>query len=237
MTMTSRFYLSLVLPVAILSTAHASAQTSTTTTRRTVIESHTTTGKPSSTTTTVEQSGVMGVKSANKVNYKYKERLKNYVEQVDMGLTRGWLTADDGAKFKKELERLNALEATVSKNGYVKAEVDNLEKQVTKFNMDLTAAANKKPGTASAGTKPATAATAGAKPATASGAKTSTPAAVKTAAPATKPTTVSGGKTPATSPATATKTTSASGDKASSATATRTTTASGSKPATTPSKK
>lgn len=152
--MSRKFCLSVALfSFTIVGMQGAVAQDSvTTTTRKTVIESHTKPGSASS-VTTVEQSGVMGFKSSNKVNYKYKERLKTYAEQIDMGQTKGWLTAEEVSQFKTELARLNALEAEVSGKGYQKAQVDDLEKQVTKFNMDLTAAANKKPATAS-GTRP-----------------------------------------------------------------------------------
>jgi hypothetical protein len=85
----------------------------------------------------------IGVKGANVFNPKYKERLATYAEQVDMGLAKGWLTAAEGVQFKNQLERLNQLEETVRAAGYPKDQLDNLEKEVTRFNMDLTTAANK----------------------------------------------------------------------------------------------
>jgi hypothetical protein len=85
----------------------------------------------------------VGVKGANVFNPKYKERLATYAEQVDMGLAKGWLTAAEGVQFKSQLERLNQLEETVRAAGYPKDQLDNLEKEVTRFNMDLTTAANK----------------------------------------------------------------------------------------------
>ncbi|HEY9784098.1 MAG TPA: hypothetical protein V6D17_01765 [Candidatus Obscuribacterales bacterium] len=92
-------------------------------------------------TETVEQKGMLGFQHSNKVALKYKERLKNYGEQIELGLTKGWLTADQAASFKKELARLSEIESQVSAKGYPKAETDILEKDFTKFNADLSAVA------------------------------------------------------------------------------------------------
>jgi hypothetical protein len=87
--------------------------------------------------------GYGGVRGSNVFNPKFQERLKTYAEQVDMGLSRGWLTAEEGTQFKVQLDRLNKLEETVRTAGYPKDQLDNLEKEITRFNMDLTSAANK----------------------------------------------------------------------------------------------
>lgn len=80
----------------------------------------------------------VGFKGSNVFDPKYKQRLKNYAEQIEMGMTRGWLTPEQGARFKTELERLTKLESAVSAAGYPKDQLDDLEKQVTQFNIDLT---------------------------------------------------------------------------------------------------
>lgn len=95
------------------------------------------------TTTVIEQSGVMGVKSANVYAPKYKQRIKTYTEQIEMGAAKGWLTAEEVERFKKGLGELTTLEAGVEAKGYQKSDVDDLDKQFTKFNMEFTAAANK----------------------------------------------------------------------------------------------
>jgi len=70
-------------------------------------------------------------------SFKYSERLKNWAEQIDMGTTKGWLSADDATKFKARLEDLRKLNDSVSSKGYQKADLDDMEKQFTQFNIDL----------------------------------------------------------------------------------------------------
>jgi hypothetical protein len=89
----------------------------------------------------------VGFKGSNIFDPKYKQRLKNYAEQIEMGMTRGWLSPEQGTHFKTELERLTKLEATVSAAGYPKEQLDDLEKQVTQFNIDLTSAGSQKSAT------------------------------------------------------------------------------------------
>lgn len=92
---------------------------------------------------TFAQSGVMGIRSANKFVFKYKERFNTYDDQLQMGLSKGWLTEDEANRFKNELSRLRALELAIEKKGYPKEDVGSLDKQVTQFNVDFTRAANK----------------------------------------------------------------------------------------------
>jgi hypothetical protein len=102
-----------------------------------------TTGQAGSSETIIERKGVMGVKGSNVFRPKYRERLKTYAEQIEMGTTKGWLTAEEGERFKKELARLDSLEVEASKHGWPKAEVDNVERAFTQFNIDLHKASNK----------------------------------------------------------------------------------------------
>lgn len=87
--------------------------------------------------------GYGGVREANKIEFKYKERLKNWGEQIQMGISRGWLSDADAGVFKNRLEKLKALEAAVSSKGYPKPELDDMEKQFTKYNQDLSDAGTK----------------------------------------------------------------------------------------------
>lgn len=107
-------------------------------------------------TTVIEQRGVMGVKSANVFAPKYKQRIKTYTEQIEMGATKGWLTAPEVEQFKKQLADLTTLEAAAEAKGYQKADVDDLDKQFTRFNMDFTAASNKPKPAETTSTAPAT---------------------------------------------------------------------------------
>lgn len=96
-----------------------------------------------STEVIIERQGVGGIRSSNVFRPKYKQRLTTYGEQIDLGITRGWLTSEEAARFKQEIARLAALEAEASAHGYPKPELDNLEGQFTKFNIDLSQASNK----------------------------------------------------------------------------------------------
>jgi hypothetical protein len=78
---------------------------------------------------------------------KFKERLNNLRQQNDTALSKGWITADEKANFSAEIDRLTALEAKVEAAGFPKPDLDDLEKQVTKLNADLSTASNKQPKT------------------------------------------------------------------------------------------
>ncbi len=118
---------------------------------RTVIESTTQApdGEGSSSTSSTQETRGIGFKGANVYNPKYKERIGTYGEQIEMGLNKGWLTANEGAEFKRRLEVMKTLEAQGAANGWPKAEVDKVEKVFTTFNIDLSNASNKKPASAS----------------------------------------------------------------------------------------
>jgi hypothetical protein len=125
--------------------------------------------------TTVETRGV-GFKGANVFNPKYKERIGTYAEQIEMGSTKGWLTAAEVEQFKTRLEGMKQQEAAAAAKGWVKADVDAIDKVFTQFNIDLTKAANK-PAKAA----PATPAATTAKPAgTVAGGETKTTTTKKT---------------------------------------------------------
>ncbi len=188
--MTSRI-LTIILSVALapLIAAPTFAQdgVSSTVTRRTVIQSTSNTKTDAGSTTNssgsssdgtqssnnessevVEQSGVMGFRKSNKFVPKYKERIETYKGQIALGQKAGWLSADDAEKFTRELGRLTELEAAVCAKNYVKPDIDDLDKQFTKFNMEFSNAGQKKPApasTSSAATPPsAVSTTAASKP-------------------------------------------------------------------------
>lgn len=140
----------------------------------------------STTTETVEQSGVMGFKHSNKFVPKYKERIETYKHQIQLGLSKGWLSSEDGDKFSKELARLTELEAAVASKHYAKPEVDDLDKQFTKFNMEFTNAGQKKTAAPAATPAANTAAAATASSTKAAAGATKSGAATKPAASATK---------------------------------------------------
>ncbi len=131
--------------------------------------------------TTYSSSGV-GFKGANKFAPKYKERIKTYKDQIQMGLTKGWLTQAQADQFSAELVRLGELDAKCEKEGYVQPGVDDLDKQFTKFNMEFSRAGSTPPPAA----KPATTTTTSTTTTTAPAAKA--PAAKTTAKTTTKAT-------------------------------------------------
>lgn len=75
--------------------------------------------------------------------FKYGERLKNWSETIEKGVAKGWLTSDEAATFKSRWDQLKTLNDSVSAKGYPKAELDDMEKQFTKFNADLSTASSK----------------------------------------------------------------------------------------------
>lgn len=88
--------------------------------------------KSDSTTTTVTRG--VGFKNSNKVEFKYKERIKNFEEQLVMGKKKGWLTDQEILEFREKLDVLIDLEKTVSGKEYPKAELDKMEKMFTLYN-------------------------------------------------------------------------------------------------------
>lgn len=129
-------------------------------TRRVVVETSTKVdkkGEPGAAASSYSRG--VGFKDANVFNPKYKERLKNFQEQLDMGLAKGWITEKEGAQFKARLETLKEIEKKVSAARYPKADLDDMEKQFTLYNQDFYKASNKpaiKPKSASETKKEAT---------------------------------------------------------------------------------
>lgn len=85
----------------------------------------------------------VGFRQTNKFEFKYKERIKTYEDQIQMGLNRGWLSSADAETFSARLLKLKEMEASVSANGYPKAELDTLEQEITKFNKEFSDAGQK----------------------------------------------------------------------------------------------
>lgn len=107
----------------------------------------------SSSATTVTRG--VGFKNANKVEFKYKERIKNFEEQLVMGKKKGWLTNQEILEFRERLNVLIDLEKTVSGKGYPKAELDKMEKMFTLYNEQFHKAATTPMAKKTAETKPA----------------------------------------------------------------------------------
>lgn len=135
---------SFLLSAGIASGENESSSTSSfTQTRKTIETTGNGSGGGQSDTTVVGSEAVRGVSAATKFVPKFKERLKNYREQLVMGETKGWLTAAELRTFNQELDRLDELEHRVRTEGYQKAGVDLLESKVTLFNGALHKASTK----------------------------------------------------------------------------------------------
>ena len=134
MTDIKRISLALLAPLMIVSVMPAQAE-ETVIKRTTVIE---TSGKVSPNGATS-----VSVSASKSYSLKFKERLSNLKQQNDTALSKGWINADEHTKFKAEIDRLSAVEEKVESAGFPKADVDDLEKQVTKVNADLSTASNK----------------------------------------------------------------------------------------------
>ncbi|MBS2001504.1 MAG: hypothetical protein JST44_08355 [Cyanobacteria bacterium SZAS LIN-5] len=81
--------------------------------------------------------------------FKYKQRFDNYAGQIDMGVTKGWLTTAQAETFRTRLSELRSVEASAGRAGYPDAEIAKLDKLTTKFNEDLSSSSQKTGATAS----------------------------------------------------------------------------------------
>lgn len=67
--------------------------------------------------------------TANKA--RFSERIRHIQEQIDMGQSKGWLTADEVAKFKGEYDKEAAMEQDWQSKGCPDSGIEPLEKEVT----------------------------------------------------------------------------------------------------------
>lgn len=79
--------------------------------------------------------------------FKYKQRFENYSSQIDMGVSKGWLTAEQAETFRTRLNELRSVESAAAHNGYPEADIANLDKMTTKFNEDLSSSSTPKAST------------------------------------------------------------------------------------------
>jgi hypothetical protein len=134
MTDIKRISLASLAPLLILYAPPASMAEETVLKRTTVIES---TGRSGPGSTSVS------VTASKTYSLKFKERLGNLSKQNDTAKEKGWINDTEYANFNAEIARLTALEAKVEAAGFPKPDLDDLEKQVTKLNSDLSSASNK----------------------------------------------------------------------------------------------
>lgn len=95
----------------------------------------------------------VGFQGSNVFAPKYKQRLKNWREQIELGAQKGFLKPADVERFNIVLNRLTELDAGLSAKNYPKEETDSMEQDFNAFNVDLTQAMQPAPQPA---TTPAT---------------------------------------------------------------------------------
>ncbi len=196
------FTASMLVPAVL---ADDSTGNSTQHSSRTVIESTRSSPKQSSDAVVTESTETPDGSVKKLFVPKFQQRLNNLKEQIERGITKGWLTAEQSEKFKQQHEKAAALEADVRTKGYPKDGVDNLEKAVTGLNDSLSQAlikgstpAPEKPAAnqQSAGQTPASTSQSKPAPATSTTSKTSNTTtkkeAAKPVAPTKKPATTKG---------------------------------------------
>lgn len=67
--------------------------------------------------------------TANKA--RFSDRIRHIQEQIDLGQSKGWLTADQVAKFKADYDRELAMEQDWQSKGCPDSGIEPLEKEVT----------------------------------------------------------------------------------------------------------
>lgn len=74
------------------------------------------------------------------VKFKFRERLHNIHEQIDTAVSKGWINSTQAAGFKSEADALVRKTSATEAAGWPEADVDTLEKAVTKLNAALSTA-------------------------------------------------------------------------------------------------
>ncbi len=148
MTDIKRVSLALLAPLMIVSMPIAGKAEDTVIKRTTIIEG-TSRGTPNAAS--------LALITIKQYSLKFKERLKNLRQQNDTALSKGWINADEHTRFNTEVDRLTSVEARVEAAGFPKPDLDDLEKQVTKLNSDLSTASTKQPKTTATTTTTTTA--------------------------------------------------------------------------------
>ncbi|CAN5186444.1 hypothetical protein BH11CYA1_BH11CYA1_33980 [soil metagenome] len=74
------------------------------------------------------------------VKFKFRERLHDLHVQIDTALSKGWINASQASGFKSEADALVRKTSSTEAAGWPEADVDSLEKAVTKLNAALSTA-------------------------------------------------------------------------------------------------
>ncbi len=83
------------------------------------------------------------VEIKNGVRYEYRQRLKDLKQQIDNGVTKSWINADQAATLNTEHDRLVAATKKARAAGWPKDQTDQLEKDVTAFSAKVSSTLSK----------------------------------------------------------------------------------------------
>lgn len=96
---------------------------------------------PPVSTTSVHTSTIETQEVKKGVQFNFKERLTNLIEQINNNEAKGFLTAGQASNFKAQIDVLLSTTSNVEGAGWPKDGVDQLDKDITKLNADVSSAA------------------------------------------------------------------------------------------------
>lgn len=99
-------------------------------------------------TQSVVQDGTSGgpsVTAIKIINLKFKERLMGIDDRISFGLSHNYLSAQQAASFRLEQQRLMDMENQARLAGFPRNMIDDLEKQVTALNANVSSSMSRAP--------------------------------------------------------------------------------------------
>lgn len=96
---------------------------------------------PPVSTTSVHTSTIETQEVKKGVQFNFKERLTNLIEQINNNEAKGFLTAGQSSNFKAQIDVLLSSTSNAENAGWPKDQVDQLDKDITKLNADVSSSA------------------------------------------------------------------------------------------------
>jgi len=91
-------------------------------------------------TISTSSSSVEIVDAKKGVQFKFRERINDLQSKINTAVDKGWMTSSQASVFRAEADRLMVSTNNAESLGWPKADVDVLEKNVTKLNADVATA-------------------------------------------------------------------------------------------------
>ncbi len=98
------------------------------------------------TTISTSSSSVEVIDAKKGVQFKFKERIADLQSKINTAVDKGWMTSAQASDFRAEGDRLMTAANSAESLGWPKADVDVLEKNVTKLNADVASASTASEG-------------------------------------------------------------------------------------------